>query len=126
MPRLTPFHTRTAELCESYSWQEWAGYLAAQMYELDHVHEYNAVRTACGLFDVTPLYKYYIHGPDAADLLNRVVTRDVGKMRVGQVVYTPWCDDEGKIIDDGTLARLDETFYRLTAADPTGAWLEDN
>lgn len=126
MPRQTPFHTRTAELCESYSWQEWAGYLSAQMYELDHVHEYNAVRTACGLFDVSPLYKYTIHGPDAAHLLNRVVTRDVLKLRVGQVVYTLWCDDEGKIIDDGTLARLGDDFYRLTAADPTAAWLEDN
>jgi len=126
VPRETPFHAKTAVINESYLWQEWAGYLAAQMYELDHMHEYNAVRTACGLFDVSPLCKYHIHGPDAADLLDRVITRDVHKLKVGQVYYTPWCDDEGKLIDDGTLARLDDNFYRLTAADPTAAWLEDN
>jgi aminomethyltransferase len=59
-------------------------------------------------------------------LLNRVVTRDVARLKVGQVYYTPWCDDAGKMVDDGTLARLDEDFYRLTAAEPTAAWLEDN
>jgi aminomethyltransferase len=96
------------------------------MYELDHMMEYNAVRTACGLFDVSPLYKYHVHGPDALHLLNRVVTRDVARLRVGQVYYTPWCDDAGKMVDDGTLARLDDDFYRLTAAEPTAAWLEDN
>jgi aminomethyltransferase len=126
MPRETAFHNKTAVINESYLWQEWAGYLAAQMYELDHMHEYHAVRTACGLFDVSPLYKYHIHGRDAADLLDRIITRDVHKLKVGQVYYTPWCDDDGKLIDDGTLTRLDENFYRLTAADPTAAWLEDN
>lgn len=126
MPRLSPFHSRTAELCESYSWIEWAGYLSAQMYELDHMHEYNAVRTSCGLFDVSPLYKYHLHGPDAQHLLNRVVTRDVTRLKVGQVYYTPWCDDAGKMVDDGTLTRLEEDYYRLTAAEPTAAWLEDN
>jgi aminomethyltransferase len=126
MPRQTPFHSRTAELCESYSWIEWAGYLSAQMYELDHMLEYNAVRTSCGLFDVSPLYKYHIHGPDALHLLNRVVTRDVARLQIGQVYYTPWCDDAGKMVDDGTLTRLDDDFYRLTAAEPTAAWLEDN
>jgi aminomethyltransferase len=96
------------------------------MYELDHMLEYNAVRTSCGLFDVSPLYKYHIHGPDALHLLNRVVTRDVARLMIDQVYYTPWCDDAGKMVDDGTLTRLDDDFYRLTAAEPTAAWLEDN
>jgi aminomethyltransferase len=96
------------------------------MYELDHMHEYNAVRTSCGLFDVSPLYKYHVHGPDALHLLNRVVTRDVSRLKIGQVYYTPWCDDAGKMVDDGTLTRLDDDFFRLTAAEPTAAWLEDN
>lgn len=126
MPKPTPFHSRTSALCESQSWQEWSGYLTANTYELEHTHEYYAIRTACGLFDLTPLYKYHIHGRDALKLLNRVVTRDVNRCALGQVMYTPWCDDEGQIIDDGTVARLDTDFYRLTAADPTFGWLQAN
>jgi len=126
MPRPTPFHSRTSALCESHSWQEWSGYLSANMYELEHTHEYYAIRTACGLFDLSPLYKYHIHGRDAERLLNRVVTRDVSKCAVGQVFYTPWCDDDGKVIDDGTLARLGPNHFRLTAAEPTFHWLEQN
>lgn len=126
MPRPTPFYTRTAALCESQSWLEWSGYFSANQYELTHTHEYYAIRTAAALIDVSPLYKYHIHGRDAARLLNRVVTRDVNKCAVGQVLYTPWCDPEGKVIDDGTVARLDENFFRLTAADSTLRWLEDN
>ncbi|GAB4578510.1 MAG: hypothetical protein Fur0022_12450 [Anaerolineales bacterium] len=126
MPKPSPFHSRTAELVESYDWQIWAGYLSPNAYELEHTHEYNAVRTSAGVFDISPLYKYYIDGPDAGALLDRVLTRDMTKLRVGQVAYTTWCDDDGKIIDDGTVARLDQTLYRLTAADPTLLWLEDN
>lgn len=126
MPKPTPFHARTAELVESYDWQIWSGYLSANAYELEHTHEYNAVRTSAGVFDISPLYKYYLDGPDAGALLDRVLTRDVSKLRVGQVAYTTWCDDDGKIIDDGTVARLDESLYRLTAADPTELWLADN
>ena len=126
MPKKTPFHSRTAELCQSYSWQEWSGYLSANLYELEHTREYYAIRTAAALIDISPLYKYHIHGPDALALLNRVVTRDVAGCAVGQVMYTPWCDDDGQVIDDGTLARLDDSLYRLTAADPTLSWLQDN
>jgi aminomethyltransferase len=126
MPRLTPFHSRTSELCEGQGWQEWSGYLTAPMYELDHTHEYNAVRLGCGLFDISPLYKYFVRGRDALTLLNRIVTRDLSKCRVGQVIYTAWCDDDGKIIDDGTIARLSEDSFRVTAALPTLDWLQDN
>jgi aminomethyltransferase len=126
MPRYTPFHSRTNALCESQSWIEWAGYLSAQTYEMDHIHEYNAVRLGAGLFDVSPLYKYSIRGRDAVALMNRVIARDASKCRVGQVIYTAWCDDDGKIIDDGTVARLDEDHFRMTAATPTLYWLEDN
>ena len=126
MPKPSPFHSRTADLVESYDWQIWSGYLSANAYELEHTHEYNAVRTSAGVFDISPLYKYYIDGPDAGALLDRILTRDVTKLRVGQVAYTTWCDDDGKIIDDGTVARLDENLYRLTAADPTELWLADN
>ncbi len=126
MPRQTPFHARTSALCESASWVDWSGYLTASTYELDHLHEYNAVRTSAALFDVSPLYKYDVRGPDAQALLNRIVTRDLSKCRVGQVVYTTWCDDAGQIIDDGTISRLGENSFRMTAAVPTMYWLEDN
>jgi aminomethyltransferase len=126
MPRKTPFHSRTNELCTSQNWQEWSGYFAADSYDLDHMREYNAVRTAAAVFDVSPLFKYHVTGREAARLLDRVVTRDVSKCRVGQVLYTAWCDDDGKIIDDGTLARTGEDSFRLTAAIPTLDWLEDN
>jgi aminomethyltransferase len=126
MPRKTPFYSRTSALCEGQSWADWSGYLSANMYELDHSHEYIAVRTSCGLFDVSPLFKYTLRGPDALALLNRIVTRDLTKCRVGQVVYTTWCDDDGQVIDDGTIARLGEDFFRMTAAVPTLYWLQDN
>ncbi len=126
MPRLTPFHSRTSACCESQSWQEWSGFLSANSYELEHAHEYNAVRTACGLFDISPLYKYHLSGPGAVALLDRVLTRDVRRLEVGQVAYTTWCDDDGKIIDDGTVTRLSPDLYRLTAAIPTLDWLQDN
>ena len=126
MPRKSPFHARTTNLCTSQNWQEWSGYFSADSYELDHMGEYNAVRTTAALFDVSPLFKYHVRGRDAGRLLDRVVTRDVSKCRVGQVLYTAWCDDDGKIIDDGTLARIGEDSYRLTAAIATLDWLEDN
>ena len=126
MPRLTPFHSRTSALCEGSRWDDWSGYLSASMYELDHLHEYNAVRTGSGLFDVSPLYKYDVRGRDALALLNRVMVRDISKCRIGQVFYSTWCDDEGKIIDDGTISHLSENSYRMTSAIPSLQWLQDN
>jgi aminomethyltransferase len=122
----TPFYPRTSLLCDSHSWAEWSGWLTANTYDIDHTQEYIAIRTACAGFDSSPLYKYLIHGPDALKLMNRVVTQDVSRYAVGRCMYTPWCDDEGKIIDDGILVRLDEQTFRLTAAAPTLYWLEDN
>lgn len=122
----TPFYPRTSLLCDSYSWAEWSGWLSANTYDIDHTQEYMAIRTSCAVFDTSPLYKYHIHGPDASKLMNRVVTQDVSRYAVGRCMYTPWCDDEGKIIDDGILARLEEQTFRLTSADPTLYWLEDN
>jgi len=122
----TPFHARTEPICYSWAWEEWAGYIAAQMYELEHTHEYHAIRTATAMFDFTPLQKYHVRGPDAEKLLDRVLTRNVKKCQVGQIVYTVWCDDEGKILNDGTLSRLGKDSYRLAANDPSLAWIRDN
>jgi aminomethyltransferase len=124
--RTTPFHERTSKLCLPGNWRRWAGYLAAGSYELTLDREYWAIRNAAALIDVTPLMKYIIKGRDASRLLNRIITRDMDKLKVGQVYYTPWCDEEGKVIDDGTISRLDETTYRMTSADPSLRWLAMN
>ncbi|HSG81994.1 MAG TPA: aminomethyltransferase family protein [Gemmatimonadota bacterium] len=126
MLRVTPFHARTGPLCQGHNWRRWAGYVVASSYELTHEHEYHAIRNSAALFDVSPLYKYLIRGSDAERFLNRVITRDVGKCAVGQVIYTPWCDEAGKVIDDGTLQRLGEETFRLTSGEPNLRWLSDN
>jgi aminomethyltransferase len=124
--KTTPFHPRTAPLCASHAWRRWAGYAVASSYELSHEREYHCIRAAAALFDVSPLYKYLVRGRDAARLLDRVVTRNVLRAEVGQVLYTPWCDAAGKVLDDGTVARLDNTTFRMTSAEPSLRWLEAN
>ena len=126
MLRPTPFHPRTAALCASHAWRRWAGHIVASSYELHHEREYHAIRSSTALIDVSPLYKYAVSGKDAARLLNRVVTREVERSAVGQVLYTTWCDSDGKVLDDGTIARLDEHELRMTSAEPNLRWLEDN
>lgn len=98
----------------------------ASSYELSHEREYHAIRSSAALFDVSPLYKYLVRGRDAARLLDLIVPRDVTRAQVAQVLYTPWCDAAGKVLDDGTIARLDETTFRMTAAEPNLRWLHDN
>ncbi len=126
MPIGTAFHPRTLPLCESLNFREWAGYYAVSAYEAHHEHEYNAIRNAAALIDISPLFKYRVSGRDATVLVDRIITRRASAMAVGQVVYTPWCDEHGKVIDDGTVARLDEQVYRWTAADPSLRWFVQN
>jgi aminomethyltransferase len=126
MPRTTPFHTRVDALCESQDWLLWAGFLSPVTYELDHLREYYALRSSAGLLDVSPLFKYHVRGRDAGRLLDRVVTRDLSRCAVHQAMYTPWCDPDGKVVDDGVVVRLADDWYRLTEADPNYAWLQDN
>lgn len=126
MPIGTAVHERTFALCESLNYRDWAGYYAVSAYETHHDHEYHAIRNACGLIDVSPLFKYLVTGPDAARLVDRIITRDVSKMSLGQVHYTPWCDERGKVIDDGTVSRVGETRFRWTAAEPNLRWFGQN
>ena len=126
MPIGTAFHQRTFDLCESLNYREWSGYYAVSSYEPHHEHEYNAIRSAAALIDISPLYKYFLSGRDATKLVDRIITRDMRKVSVGQVVYTPWCDERGKVIDDGTVSRLAENTYRWTAADPSLRWFTQN
>jgi aminomethyltransferase len=122
----TAFHRRTAALNRKMQWREWSGYFAASVYADEPDIEYNAIRDAAALIDVTPLFKYEVRGPDAVRLVDRVVTRDATKIKVGQVVYTCWCDEHGKVLDDGTVTRLDEQRFRWTAADPSLRWFRLN
>ena len=126
MPIGTAFHERTFPLCHSLNYREWSGYYTVSVYEVHHEHEYNAIRNACAMIDITPLYKYLITGKDASKLVNRVITRDINKVKVGQVIYCCWCDEDGKVIDDGTISRLEENVYRWTAADPSLRWFKQN
>ena len=122
----TAFHSRTAPLNRKLEWREWSGYHAASVYADHHDIEYNAIREAAALTDVSPLFKYRVTGRDAMRLIDRVITRDATKLAVGQVYYTCWCDEHGKVVDDGTVARIDDTTYRWTAANPSLRWFEHN
>ncbi|HZR24068.1 MAG TPA: aminomethyltransferase family protein [Vicinamibacterales bacterium] len=126
MPIGTAVHDRTFALAESLNYREWSGYYAVSAYEAHHEHEYNAIRNASALIDVSPLFKYVLRGRDAVKLVDRVITRDAQKLGVGQVYYTPWCDEHGKVIDDGTVTRIDEHAFRWTAADPSLRWFTQN
>jgi len=126
MPIGTAFHDRTFPLCESLNYREWSGYYAVSAYEPHHEHEYNAIRNAAALIDISPLFKYKLTGRDATRLVDRIITRDLRKVTVGQVIYTPWCDEQGQVIDDGTVSRLEENTYRWTAADPSLRWFTQN
>ena len=122
----TAFFDRQRALNSKLSWGDWSGYHAAAVFA-DFVDiEYNAIREAAAVIDVSPLFKYEVAGRDAAMLLDRVVTRDVSALAADQVLYTPWCDEDGKVIDDGTVTRLARDRFRVTAADPSYRWFAMN
>src|SRR5512138_3454758 len=120
--RTTPFHARTAALMQGNQWRRWAGHTVASAYEMTTDRETAAIRNACALIDVSPLFKYRVTGRDALRFLDTLVTRDLSKMDVGHMTYTPWCNARGKVIDDGTIARLGDTEFRLTAAESNLRW----
>jgi glycine cleavage system T protein (aminomethyltransferase) len=122
----TAFYPRQQELNRKQVWGEWSGYISAQVYADFHDIEYAAIRDAAAVIDTSPLYKYLVRGRDARTLLDRVMTRDIAKLQVDQVAYTPWCDDDGKVLDDGTVTRLADDEYRITAADPCYRWFALN
>lgn len=126
MPIGTAFHERTFALCESLNYREWSGYYTVSAYETHHEHEYNAIRNAVAAIDVSPLFKYLVTGRDAVKLVDRIITRDARKLAIGQVAYTTWCDEDGKVIDDGTVSRLGDQSFRWTAADPNLRWFRQN
>src|SRR5262245_45884765 len=123
MPVPTPFHERTSALCTSLLYKEWAGYYAVKSYDTSLEREYFAIRHSAGLLDVTALYKYEVRGRDAGGFLSHVMVKDLRSLKPGRVTYLCWCDDDGKVVDDGTVTRLADDHYRVTAAEPSYTWL---
>jgi aminomethyltransferase len=122
----TPFHSRTFPLCTSLRWKQWSGYFVASAYDDFHDPEYHAIRSGAALIDVSPLFKYDITGPDALRLVDRLITRNARKCQVGQVLYASWCNEAGKVLQDGTIQRLSESCFRVAAVDPALGWFELN
>ena len=120
--RTTPFHSRTSELCTSFAWKEWAGYAAVCHYTPHSEAEVFAVRSTAGRLEVTPLDKYDVSGPDAGAFLAHVWTRDIRAIGVGRVVYSAMCDEDGWMLDDGTVARLGPDHFRCTSSEPWLGW----
>lgn len=120
----TPFHERIAPLNQANAWERWAGYTTASLfYELEE--EYFAIRTGASLYDVSPMIKYRVTGPDAAAVVDRLVTRNITKLKPGRVAYTPWCDGKGRVVEEGTVFRLGENEFRINCAEHQLAWLTD-
>ena len=120
----SPFYTRLKAMDTVNEWHQWKGYTAAnELYCADT--EYFAIRNATAVFDLTPMTKYRISGPDALEYLNRLVTRDMSKVAPGRVAYAVWCDHQGQVIDDGTIFHLREGEYRLCSQERHFAWLQE-
>ena len=120
----TPFHPRTAELNQARRWRKWSGFFIADSYFPAHDLEYHAIRFSAALFDVTPMCKYRVAGADAAKLVDRVITRRVDRIKPMRAIYTPWCDQDGRVLDDGTVALLADGSYFWTSAEPQHGWLD--
>jgi aminomethyltransferase len=121
----TPFHPRLSELNTTGLYTHWAGYLSALRYDSSVKHEYFGIRTSAGVFDTSPLYKYWIRGRDAERFLAGVMTRDVRACRPGRAQYTVWCDDAGYVLEDGVLFRHSDTEFMLTCAQPNLGYFQD-
>jgi len=121
----TPFHERARALSQVDSFIAWSGYTTVDVFTFVE-QEYFAIRNATTLYDLTPMVKYRIAGPDALRFLNRLMTRDIGKLKAGRVAYSVWCNDEGHLIDDGTVFRLSAAEYRLCTGERQLDWLLDS
>jgi len=117
------FHPRQSAFNLRDSWGAWNGYKFANHY-YDAVHEYFCIRNTCGTYDICPMQKYHITGTDAERMLNRLVTRDVTRLKVNRVTYAVWCTDDGRVVDDGTIFRFSDTHFQLTSGSPCKDWLQ--
>ena len=118
----SPFHARVDALSMLKSWTAWNGYQTARVFDT-LASEYFAIRSTCSVMDMTPMEKYCITGPDALKFLNRLVIRDISKLKPGRVTYVVWCNDDGRVLDDGTIFHLGEAGYRLCSQHHQLDWL---
>ena len=125
MIRTTPFHPRLSELNKTGLYGHWSSHLSALRYSDAPKHEYFAVRNSAGVFDTSPLYKYWIRGRDAEALLAGVFARDIRTCRPGRAQYTIWCDDRGFVMEDGVVFRHSDNEFFMTAARPNLGYLSD-
>ena len=120
----TPFHERTYEACYNNDWYRWAGYKIAREYSNTEL-EYTAMRNTAGVLDITPMHKYDIKGADAIKFVDKLVTRNVSEIKSGQVMYIIWCNEDGNVIDDGTVFCFDSNHLRIFCAERNLNWFSD-
>ena len=120
----TPFHERTYEACYNNDWYRWAGYKIAREYSNTEL-EYTAMRNTAGVLDITPMHKYDIKGTDAIKFVDKLVTRNVTEINSGQVMYIIWCNEDGNVIDDGTVFCFDSNHLRIFCAERNLNWFSD-
>ena len=120
----TPFHERTYEACYNNDWYRWAGYKIAREYSNTEL-EYTAMRNTAGVLDITPMHKYDIKGADAIKFVDKLVTRNVTEIKSGQVMYIIWCNEDGNVIDDGTVFCFDSNHLRIFCAERNLNWFSD-
>ena len=120
----TPFHERTYEACYNNDWYRWAGYKIAREYSNTEL-EYTAMRNTAGVLDITPMHKYDIKGADAIKFVDKLVTRNITEIKSGQVMYIIWCNEDGNVIDDGTVFCFDSNHLRIFCAERNLNWFSD-
>ena len=120
----TPFHERTYEACYNNDWYRWAGYKIAREYSNTEL-EYTAMRNTAGVLDITPMHKYDIKGEDAIKFVDKLVTRNVTEIKSGQVMYIIWCNEDGNVIDDGTVFCFNSNHLRIFCAERNLNWFSD-
>ena len=120
----TPFHTKTQERCYTHDWHRWSGYKIAKQYTSAEL-EYTAIRNTAGVIDITPMHKYRVQGKDAKKFINKLITRNVDNIKPNQVVYALWCNEDGFVVDDGTIFCFDENNFRICSGERNLNWFED-
>jgi len=120
----TPFHEKAREKCYAHDWHRWAGYKAVKQYTAAEL-EYTAIRNTAGVIDITPMHKYSVQGKDAKKFINKLITRNIGNIQPNQVVYALWCNEDGFLVDDGTIFCFDENNFRICSGERNLNWFED-
>ena len=120
----TPFHEKTREKCYAHDWHRWAGYKVVKQYTSAEL-EYTAMRNTAGVIDITPMHKYSVQGKDAKKFINKLITRNVDNIQSNQVVYALWCNEDGFVVDDGTIFCIDDNNFRICSGERNLNWFED-